>query len=98
MHSVLFIGGPSDGRHVVLAHLPREYRVALQPEFTQSAVGGVEGQVFLDPRTFDYTRLSVPYLTGMHVYVPVDWTNNAFIDPVQRVLTALVRGYVGRGE
>lgn len=97
MYQVLFIGGPSDGRHVILAHPPREYRVALQPEVERMAFSPPD-QVVLTPRTFEYTRLSVPYLSGALVYVPVDWLNNMHIDPVQRTLTALVRGYVGRGD
>lgn len=96
MHQVLFVGGPIDGRHVVLQHLPREYRVALTPAVSPVPYSGTEGQVTLTPRTFEYVRQEMPYIHGVHVYIPIDWTNTAFIDPVQRVLTALFRGYVGR--
>jgi hypothetical protein len=90
---VLFVGGPSDGRLVDLAHAPLVFKAAVFPPLVEPCgVGAVEGQVFLNIEHFEYIRFPI----GRHTfYIPSDWPRGV-VDPYARVRQARTRGYVGR--
>lgn len=95
-HEVLFVGGPWDGRQMVLPALRPYFPVNVQQSITIApVVGGVEGQVApsLCVEQFVYKYLA---LATSKVYVPMDWMDNIHVNIYERTLKALTRGYVGR--
>lgn len=89
-----FIGGPWDGRVVVLRE-PRDYfEVAVLPPLPAYIPVEEEFTEAITVERFTYHR---EYAPGEQiVFIPSDWRNDPKHTPGEKMINALLRGYVGR--
>lgn len=99
---VTFIGGPEDGKRMHLRNPPgTTYRVNIVRPLP--AYVPIEGTIPADTTAVDqfvyYVDCLPPGAGGNQNYIayPDDWRRLPDESPWERCITALLRGYVGRG-
>lgn len=93
--TVLFVGGPEDGKRVAFTTAPPpSYRVAVIPRLPVYAdVDDHREEVNYEQ--FEYRTQRMPGNTGFVAY-PTAWDALPNETGFERVMSALMRGYVGR--
>lgn len=95
--TLTFVGGPEDGKRVALRTVPatRRYRVAVLPRLPVYVdVDTPEAEVEFEQ--FEYEIERVP--GENYVAYPVSWNDLPTGYPFERIMKALLRGYVGRQQ
>lgn len=89
-----FVGGPWDGKTVVLRE-PRDYfEVAIMPPLPSYLPSDEDVATCPTFERFTYVREWVP--GNSHVFIPRDWTKDPTNTAGEKLIHALLRGYVGR--
>ena len=91
-----FVGGPEDGKRVALQTAPgRSYKVAMLPRLPTY----VPVEENIAPVSFEQFVYEIDKLPGDLNFVayPQSWKDDYRHTPYEQIMTALLRGYVGRG-